>query len=87
MKAKNMKEWTLGDFGILRVVHRLEPSWVAMYLIVKFFLLVIFNNKNSNHLKLDIILNNEVIVLKSFIWMSRMACSYFSKLLTILKGN
>jgi hypothetical protein len=46
-----------------------------------------FNNKNNNHLKLDIILNNEAIVLESFIQISRMAYSCFSKLLTTLKGN
>jgi hypothetical protein len=46
-----------------------------------------FIEKNNNHLKLDIILNNEVSVFESFIHISRMACSYFSELLTILKGN
>jgi hypothetical protein len=46
-----------------------------------------FNNKNNNHLKMDIILNNEVSVFENFIHISKMACNYLSKLLTILKGN
>jgi hypothetical protein len=36
-------------------------------LIIHYFLLVMFNNKNNNNLQSGIILNNEAIMLKSFI--------------------
>jgi hypothetical protein len=45
------------------------------------------NNNNNSNVQLEIILNNEDIVLESFINIFGMTCMYFSKKLAIPKNN
>jgi isocitrate dehydrogenase kinase/phosphatase len=67
------------------VVHRLFWQQGALQLI--FFLSVMFGNQNNNNLQFDNILNNEAIVLETFIWTFGMACTYFPEFFAIPKNN